>query len=944
MPLPTVLAAKLVPPRLAHAVVRRGQMKAVEEGARAKVLYVRAPAGYGKTTLLAEAARRLGWEHAWYRFDALDADPVALVAGLTESLRRMAPSFGASLRALLAGEEPAPPTRLAAGFLKELESIGRHDVYLVLDDYHEVADRADVNELIDLLLLDLPPRAHLILASRSRPGFSTGKLRAADDLRVLGPVDLRFTRRQAEAALQALGSGPSAEDLDLLLESTDGWAAGVVLAGKLAGLTGAVRAVDDAVLSATTSDVYDYLTEEVVRRLPAPAVLLLERTCCLRHVTPGIADRLRGGTGSKRILDELVDDGVFIASDERRESYQYHDLFARYLRDRVRMRGGEAALRELMTATAAALAAEGEHQLAVAASLDAGDLAGVLGLIRQTWGRALFVCGRPLLERLALALDVAGPAYGSWLAVVRGEIASRLAESPMPSSEIAAAADDFAACGDEPAAFVAHTICSIAACRRADYATMLTESASAARLAHDDEPLADALRLQVLSSVYALDWGQAQEALESLERQAGADPAALALARAARVTALVDMGEVAKAAADSRLAAAAVAEFMPARSLAGFQSLLGMLHVYLADYPAAAAAIEAGLAHCERHVASVQLPNLLDTKAFLLASQGDFKQALGLLRECAAAAAAVADPVLAANVDLHLGTTLRRSGDVASSLEFYRRAETACADTAGYERFNAAIGRAFASAQVDDGVTAREAIDLRRLADEAGEHGLQFQCAKARVFAALLEWGRPQAAERPAGGHAQPGEPPAAQLGRALRALLDLGHRNFVLWELSLRRDVLRDYLMTEDDAGLTAAVLGALARHVDGGRLLSLALAREEVALQALSCAAGLDVVQLALLAARARRHPSAEVRRLAAGLAAADQGDSDRLPELTPRELEILALLSAGESNDDIAAALVLSPGTVKTHVHRILTKLSVADRRRAGLLYRERLGLND
>ena len=74
MPPTTVLAAKLTPPRLAHAVLRRGQLEAVRQGARANVLYVQAPAGYGKTTLLAEAARRLSWDYVWYRFDVLDAD------------------------------------------------------------------------------------------------------------------------------------------------------------------------------------------------------------------------------------------------------------------------------------------------------------------------------------------------------------------------------------------------------------------------------------------------------------------------------------------------------------------------------------------------------------------------------------------------------------------------------------------------------------------------------------------------------------------------------------------------------------------------------------------------------------------------------------------------------------------------------------------------------
>ena len=991
MPPPTVLAAKLTPPRLAHAVLRRGQLEAVQRGAGVRVLYVQAPAGYGKTTLLAEAARRLRWDHVWYRFDVLDADTLGLVAGLTESLRSLSPSFGESLRPLIAGDETPSLAELAARFIRELDRLHVRDLHLILDDYHEVAGRDDVNALLDLLLLDLPPGVHVVFASRSKPAFSTGKLSAAGELRTLGPADLRFTRRQAEAVLGALGSEPSAERLDALLETTGGWAAGVVLAGRVADLAGVTQAATEGLPGAAASSVFDYLTEEVLRRLPDDAVRLVEGTCCLPYVTPRIAARLTGVEQAKRVLDGLVSGGVFTTADEREETYQYHDLFAAYLRVRVQARGGGEALRDLMRRTAGALAAEGHLLRAVAAFLDAEDLDGALDLMRATWGQALAVCGRPLLERLAETLSVAGAGYADWLPLVRTGIANRLEASPLLPDEAAAAAARLAARSDRPAAFIGYILACRRALRLADFAAACAQADAAAQVADGDEPRAEALRWQALSSIYALRWDDAQEAVERLELCAGAaSPAQLVQARAMRVSSLIYAGELAKAAADASIVAPRMLEAGSARSAAGFYSLVGQLYACLAEYETAARAIDTGLELCELEDAAAQRPNLLDSRGFLLASQGRFGEAIALLEECAVSPLAATDLSFEVMVATHLGTSLRRGGDLLAAIEWYRRAAEATLDDLSYEKMNARINFVYASGQAGGSraggsqaggpLASAAATELRGLATRSESLDLHFQAAKASLLAALLEWRQeqPTGTEGPAGTQGPDGtEGPAgterlartvgpavtepltrtnrtarsspradgqARLAEALRVLFELGHRNFVIWELSLRRDVVPEYLAAEDDSSLRGALLEALARHVDAGRLLALALsAGEEVALQTLAATAGLDPAQLLRVAVRARRHPSPQVRRRAAELGAGFAGEAgaELFPELTPREVEILGMLAGGDSNDEIAAALVLSPGTVKTHVHRILTKLCVRDRRHAGLVFRERIG---
>jgi LuxR family maltose regulon positive regulatory protein len=149
-------------------------LEKVAEGAHRRLLLVSAPAGYGKSTLIAEAAARLDWTTAWYKLDVLDHDPTVLVASLTEAIRRQVAGFGEVVVERLSNSREVPITvsELLALFVHELEDEVKLTLHLVLDDYHEASASLGLNKALDFVLANLPAHVHLVLLTRFEPSFS----------------------------------------------------------------------------------------------------------------------------------------------------------------------------------------------------------------------------------------------------------------------------------------------------------------------------------------------------------------------------------------------------------------------------------------------------------------------------------------------------------------------------------------------------------------------------------------------------------------------------------------------------------------------------------------------------------------------------------------------------------------------------------------------------
>ena len=202
---PALVESKLSLPSVAGAILRPETLEKLARVQNQRLLLVIAPAGYGKTTAVAVASRELGWNAVWYRLDVLDHDPIVLAASLTEALRRRLPQFGQALCERLdnAGEIDLTIHEALALFVAALETDVADETHIVLDDYHEAADSADLNWALGYLVENLPERVHMVLSTRYEPAFSTAKLALAGQVASIDLEDLRFSAAQLKQVVAA---------------------------------------------------------------------------------------------------------------------------------------------------------------------------------------------------------------------------------------------------------------------------------------------------------------------------------------------------------------------------------------------------------------------------------------------------------------------------------------------------------------------------------------------------------------------------------------------------------------------------------------------------------------------------------------------------------------------------------------------------------------------
>jgi LuxR family maltose regulon positive regulatory protein len=214
-----VLSGRLVPPRLPNALVERKPLLSALDGALATPLtLLSAPAGFGKTTLLATWARRHEAPVAWLSLDELDTSPTRFWVALIAALRRgggVAPSFGETAVALLASPQPPPLPTILVALLQELESHEAHPapIVLIVDDYQVIEEPA-IHQGMSFFLEHLPAHVHLLLASRVDPDLPLARWRVRGQLTEIRADALRFQEGEASQYLGQLLSPPLSEEED----------------------------------------------------------------------------------------------------------------------------------------------------------------------------------------------------------------------------------------------------------------------------------------------------------------------------------------------------------------------------------------------------------------------------------------------------------------------------------------------------------------------------------------------------------------------------------------------------------------------------------------------------------------------------------------------------------------------------------------------------------
>ncbi len=325
-----LLETKLHVPRLRRGLVARPRLsERLSRGAESALTLVSAPAGFGKTTLLAEwlaAAPADGRSVAWLSLDQRDNDPMLFWTYLVAALKTAAPGVGAGALSLLQPPQPPGEAGLAA-LLNDLDAVS-DDVVLVLDDYH-VIDAREVQDGMAFLLEHLPPQIHLVIASRTDPALPLARLRGRGELVEIRAADLRFTPGEAAAYLnEVMGLALTAADVAALEGRTEGWIAAL----QLAALSLQGREDTAAFIAGFAGDdryIVDYLAEEVLHRQPEPVQQFLLQTSILDRLSGPLCDAVTGQDGGKAKLAALERGNLFlIPLDDRRRWYRYHQLFA----------------------------------------------------------------------------------------------------------------------------------------------------------------------------------------------------------------------------------------------------------------------------------------------------------------------------------------------------------------------------------------------------------------------------------------------------------------------------------------------------------------------------------------------------------------------------------------------------------------------------------------
>ncbi|MEL6493310.1 MAG: hypothetical protein AAFQ95_25435 [Cyanobacteria bacterium J06621_3] len=254
-----------------------------------KLTLVLAPAGFGKTTLLAEWVAAVSTRFvAWVSLDKSDNDPAIYWAYLITALHKIQPSLGVRSLPLLQSPQPPPIESVLMTLLNELTAV-EADVALILDDYHVIETQA-IHDGIGFLLSHLPPQMHLMIASRADPPLSLARLRACGELTELRASDLRFTPNEAAAFLnRVMGLEISATTVSALEQRTEGWIAGLQLAAL--SLQGREDVADFvAAFSGDDRYIVDYLLEEVLQRQSDRVRHFLLQTAILERLNGSLCD------------------------------------------------------------------------------------------------------------------------------------------------------------------------------------------------------------------------------------------------------------------------------------------------------------------------------------------------------------------------------------------------------------------------------------------------------------------------------------------------------------------------------------------------------------------------------------------------------------------------------------------------------------------------------
>ena len=400
----------VVPRATGRRVQRAALLRRLESAGEPLVLLV-APSGFGKTSLLAEWAATTDAQVAWLSCDEGDGEPAQFWSRLTARLAARWPAMGSD--AALIVERPSwDDPELVDSLPRDLADLPAAAA-VVIDDaqFAEASQRT-----LASVAQHLPGHVRLLVASQHNPVFSTSRLRLAGVITELRADDLAFTQVEVEQLLELAGLGQERIDGRRLRSLTEGWPAGLQMAVLAMRAGSDPHEVMDA-LASTTQEASDYLANEVMNRLPPDLVGFLTSICVLDEFDAQLCQAVSGQDDAGRLLGRVVADDLFIYQVDRAgERFRLHQMFAAFLRARLKSLGG-SSFRDAHLRAAAALQERGDrlgalrHAMAVAdMTLAAAVLVdSMLTILDVTHAQEARVVTRAWLARFGHAATEANP-------------------------------------------------------------------------------------------------------------------------------------------------------------------------------------------------------------------------------------------------------------------------------------------------------------------------------------------------------------------------------------------------------------------------------------------------------------------------------------------------------------------------------------------------------
>ncbi|MBV8156051.1 MAG: hypothetical protein JO278_00245 [Dyella sp.] len=893
----TVLVeSRIAPPQLSAALLARPGLSALlRTGLGKRLLSVTAPAGYGKTTALAQFAMQAGSHGvtvAWLSLEEEDNDPLLFFRYLAAALHHADSRLGRSVLAQTAGGSLAATDAIAASLLGDLGAVDGH-LLLVLDDFHLIRHEG-LHRQVEWLIDHLPPNVGVAIASRTRLPLSLSSWRVRNQLLELDAAHFGLALDEAADFVGLVSGAPlNRAQVSALHNRTEGWIAGLQLA-SLALRESGDRSAFLRDFSGTDRDITDYLGEHVLDSLPPDLRDFLLDTAGLERFSAELCDEVLSRSDSRAMLAEVQARNLFLSGlDRTRTWFRYHHLFADYLRGRSRERQTDGS-RAISLRASAWFQRHGLLREAIRYAFDGQDLERAADLVAEFSAELVQHRGEHAtllgwLARLPQQLVHARPKIRighAWSLVLTRRY-------PEAEHELRALEHACQESGDDD---VRNMVDMIRCVYWAHVGEPLQAKASS-ELWLKSWPRADAFCTGVVANVLASGccatdaFDQGEQALAIARRSFGETHADYGLAWAAALGVMLAMrrGDFHEAMARVRAGITVVERSLGLASYAG--SMLALLAAEVCyeqgDLTGARTFLDVGLPYIDDHGLIEMTTAGYLTRARLLRLGGEVALADSCLLEGESLGHRLKLPRLALMLSAERCALRLQAGSIDEAQKLAR--------SYGLVGFGAGT-QAQAMSYEDDGV---QLVHLR-LRMAAAEQG-----SIAGVTGALND---------------------------ALRRALRDDHRAQVARLLVLKavhqhraQDVVQA-LRTLDEALDHAARCGLLRSIVDGDPVV-------------------LDMIE-AIRDYRGDRHvegrglaPDAYLEkllsaggRMPSGSQPHAQGvgaDAILTERLTDRELRILRLLKSGLGNRELAQSLFVSEATVKWHLHNIFAKLGVKNR---------------